>query len=118
VITGSQDTTAMIWDADAGAPLVKLAGHTAAVTSVAFSPDATRALTGSQDYTVKLWDTRTDLDRGKEILSLAGHQQEVTAVAFSPDGRLALSSSRDGTAIVWLAVDWHDNLALRTAMGR
>jgi WD40 repeat protein/serine/threonine protein kinase len=118
VITGSQDTTAIIWDADTGAQLVKLAGHTAAVTSVAFSPDATRVLTGSQDYTVKLWDTRIDLDRGKEILSLSGHQQEVTAVAFSPDGRLALSSSRDGTAIVWLAVDWRNNVALRTALGQ
>jgi WD40 repeat protein len=70
-------------------------------------------LTGSQDYSVKLWDARTDRELGKEILSLNGHQQEVTSVGFSPNGRLALSSSRDGTAIVWLAVDWHNNVALR-----
>ncbi len=118
VITGSRDFTAVIWDADTGTQLVELAGHTAAVTSVAFSPDATRVLTGSQDYNVKLWDARLDLKRGKEILSLPGHQQEVTSVAFSPDGRLALSSSRDGTAIVWLAVDWHNDVALRTAMSK
>lgn len=118
VITGSQDNTAIIWNAATGQRLVDLEGHTAAVTSVAFSPDATRALTGSQDNSVKLWDSRTDREHGKEILSLVGHQQEVTAVSFSPDGRLALSSSRDGTAIVWLAVDWHNNVALRTVMSQ
>ncbi len=116
VITGSEDTKAIIWDAATGAKLVELAGHTAPVTSVAFSPDASRVLTGSQDYNVKLWDAGKDRQGGKEILSLAGHQQEVTSVSFSPDGRLALSSSRDGTAIVWLAVDWHNRVALRTAM--
>jgi WD40 repeat protein len=106
VITGSQDKSAIIWDARTGKPMIHLAGHTASVTSVAFSPDSTRtrALTGSQDNTAKLWDANT----GKEILSLPGHTQEVTSVSFSPDGRNVLTSSRDGTAIIWLAEDWTD----------
>ena len=87
------------------------AGHTAAVTSVAFSPDGTRVLTGSQDNTAKLWDAAT----GKEILSLPGHTQEVTSVSFSPDGRNVLTSSRDGTAIIWLANDWRKSEPVRTA---
>jgi hypothetical protein len=82
--------------------LITLQGHTAAITSVAISPDGTRALTGSQDNTAKLWDAMT----GKEILSLPGHSQELTSVSFSPDGRNVLTSSRDGTAIIWLAADW------------
>lgn len=102
VITGSQDKKAIIWDVRTGKPLIELAGHTAAVTSVALSPDGTRALTGSQDNTAKLWDATT----GKEILSLPGHTQEVTSVSFSPDGLDVLTSSRDGTAIIWLASDW------------
>jgi WD40 repeat protein len=92
-------------DAQTGHELIKLEGHTAAVTSVAFSPDGTRALTGSQDNTAKLWDATT----GKEILSLPGHTQEVTSVSFSPDGQNVLTSSRDGTAIIWLARDWRKN---------
>ncbi len=79
-----------------------LEGHTAPVTSVAFTPDGTRAATGAQDNAVKLWDAKT----GKEILHLKQHSQEVSSVAFSPDGKLLLTSSRDGTAIVWPAVDW------------
>src|SRR5690606_3519632 len=71
-------------------------------TAVAISEDGQRALTGSQDNTIKLWDATT----GKEILTLTGHQQEVTAVGFSPTGHDVVSSSRDGSAIVWLAVDW------------
>ena len=36
-----------------------LYGHTGPVNSVAFSPDGTRILTGSSDFTAKLWDART-----------------------------------------------------------
>jgi WD40 repeat protein len=69
---------------------------------VALSPDGTRALTGSQDNTVKLWDALT----GKEILTLTGHNEEVTSVSFSPDGQDVLSSSRDGRTILWPSRDW------------
>jgi WD40 repeat protein len=71
------------------------------VTAVAFSPDASRVLTGSEDYTVKLWDAHA----GREILTLSGHTQGVTSVAFSPSGHEALTASRDGTAILWLTQD-------------
>ena len=54
-----------------------LTGHKAAVTSVAFSPDdeGSRALTGSDDYIVKLWDMRTTDD----ITRLAAESQPVEA---------------------------------------
>jgi WD40 repeat protein len=55
--------------------ILYLTGHTAAVTSVAFSPDAdgSRALTGSEDYIAKLWDTRTEAD----IAELASRNQTI-----------------------------------------
>jgi WD40 repeat protein/serine/threonine protein kinase len=101
IITGSQDNTAKVWDAE-GHEIATLEGHSAAITAVAFSRDGKRALTGSRDNTAKLWDAAN----GKEILSLPGHTQEVTSVSFSPDGKDVLTSSRDGTAIIWLAKDW------------
>ena len=87
------------------ASLLTLSGHTASVTSVAFSPDTKRVISGSQDQVAKLWDSET----GKEILTLSRHTEDVTSVTFSPDGRQVLTGSRDGTAVIWLSQDWSDH---------
>src|SRR5207237_6004170 len=56
-----------------------LYGHTAAVKSVAFSPDGTRLLTGGGG-TVKVWDART----GQPLLELKGHTDTVHGVRCTP----------------------------------
>ncbi len=108
IVTGSEDNTSIVWRlAEDKATIVHtLKGHTAGVTSVAFSHEEVpaRILTGSEDYTTILWDAAT----GQEILTLKGHTQEVTSACFSPDGKYALTSSRDGSAIIWLTTDWTD----------
>jgi TIR domain/WD domain, G-beta repeat len=70
-----------------------LDGHTA----VAFSQDGARVLTGSSDYTARLWDAST----GNALASLAGHTGPIGAVAFSPDGKRVLTGSNDKTARLW-----------------
>jgi WD40 repeat protein len=45
-----------VWDAQTGQELLTLKGHTNLVTSVAFSPDGQRLVSGSADDTVKVWD--------------------------------------------------------------
>ena len=52
------------------------------MSSVAFSPDGTRIVTGDCDGTTKVWDART----GKPLVELKGHAGTVNSVAFSPDG--------------------------------
>jgi hypothetical protein len=71
-----------------------LHGHTGPVRAVAFSPDGTRVLTGSEDNTAGLWDTGT----GKAVTTLAG---STYAVALSHDGTRIPTGSAANTARLW-----------------
>ncbi|KZO93003.1 WD40 repeat-like protein, partial [Calocera viscosa TUFC12733] len=77
---------------------VALEGHKDAVTSVAFSPDGKWFVSGSSDWTVRIWDAETGRAMGEP---LEGHENAVTSVAFLPDGKRVLSGSSDGTVRVW-----------------
>src|SRR5574341_184038 len=72
-------------------------GHTNEIFSVAFSPDGKYMLTGSNDWTARLWDART----GQVVHVFSGHTSGVTSVAFSPDGKYVLTGSLDSIARLW-----------------
>jgi WD40 repeat protein len=70
--------------------IVPQIAHSGYVDAVAFSPDGMHVLSGSFDYTLKLWDTAT----GQLIRTFQGHLGEVYSVTFSPDGARVLSRVR------------------------
>jgi serine/threonine protein kinase len=76
-----------------------LQGHMEAVGPIVCTPDGRRALTGSWDGTLRLWD----LESGAELRSFQGHIGWVWALAFAPDGRRALSAGGgvDKTVCLW-----------------
>ena len=80
-----------------GSSLRTFEGHRLSVTAVALSADSSRALSGSYDNTLRLWDLAT----GKSLRTLEGHTDRVTAVALSADATRALSGSADHTLRLW-----------------
>lgn len=73
--------------------------HQAPINDLAMSANSNRLISGSEDYTAKVWDS----DTGELILTLPSGN-EVTKVAISDDGQLALTSAPSEPITVW-AVD-------------
>jgi RNA polymerase sigma factor (sigma-70 family) len=78
---------------------VTLEGHAAAVLSLAFGGPEGKLLSGSADWTARLWPLQDF--RPLERTGTVGHLGHVLAVAFAPDGKHMATSSRDGTIRVW-----------------
>ena len=77
---------------------------------MAVTPDGRRAVSASEDKTLKVWD----LESGRALRTLEGHSDWVNGVAVTPDGRRAVSASWDKTLKVW---DLESGRALRTLEG-
>src|SRR5947209_5146689 len=70
-----------------------LTGHTEPVYAATFSRDQRYVVTGSFDFSVKVWEAGT----GKEFKTFAGpngHQKAVLSLGLSPDGALLASGSQ------------------------
>lgn len=92
--TGSDDSTAIMWDLQAdGEVVAQLRGHSDAVRSVHFCTDGGVLATGSVDKTVALWHTGT----GKHLHTLDGHSDAVMSCRFAPRSTQLASGSCDRT---------------------
>jgi hypothetical protein len=59
-------------------------------------------VTGSWDFSARIWDSNTGADLRK-LAGDDGHTGFVNAAVFSPDGKYVLTASDDGTAKIWNA---------------
>jgi len=99
MISGSNDKTIRIWDAETGTAVGNpLEGHTSMVASVAYSPSGRHIVSGSYDKTIRIWDAETGAAVGNP---LEGHTSTVASVAYSPSGRHIVSGSWDKTIRIW-----------------
>jgi len=97
VLSGSDDSTARLWNIDTGRETRRFEGHTGFINRVVFEPDGRTMLTGSDDDTIRLWDTAT----GKEIYRIEGHNDTIRDMALSADGRLLLAVSENNEMRLW-----------------
>ncbi len=113
IATGGQDDRIRFWDAETGQNvrtieslrgvvkgwengiIFSTEGHSEYINSIAFSPDGTLLLSGSDDQTIKLWD----VGRARLIRTFEGQTTDVTSVAFLGDGKRIASASGDGIRI-------------------
>ncbi|KIM36380.1 hypothetical protein M413DRAFT_292432 [Hebeloma cylindrosporum] len=70
------------------------------VSTVAVSQNGTRVLSGSEDQTIRIWNTAT----GEVVAELRGHAGRVNSVEFSPDDSQILSGSDDKMVHIWNAM--------------
>ena len=87
----------IILDAVTGAYTSILSEHNDQVRCLTFSLDGALLVSGSNDTTIKLWDTQT----GGVIRTFYGHTNYVTSVSISLDCTTIISGSWDKTIRLW-----------------
>ncbi|KAG8763615.1 hypothetical protein FRC11_000225 [Ceratobasidium sp. 423] len=101
VVSGSADCRVFIFEIGAATIRVvsgPLDGHNSPVTAVACSPDGSRAVSGSADGTICIWDTHT----GRRLAKYpASHLSSISQISFSPSGSRFASCSIDSTIYTW-----------------
>jgi WD40 repeat protein len=83
VVTSSKDGDARIWDAQTGAKVAVLSGHTGTVYDASFSPNGRWVVTGGE-ATAALWDAAT----GERVYFLRGDGHPIRAAAFTSPTRI------------------------------
>lgn len=105
-ISGSFDTSAILWSLNKGSAEQVLRFHESAVNAGAMLPDG-RIVTGGEDGKVAIW--QRGIAQPQQVFT--GHTAPVVALAASPDGKRLASASWDRTVRIW-PTDGGDTLGL------
>ena len=126
-VTGSDDHKVRVWQVIFGRQpgALTLTGHTAKVTSVSWSLDGTKIVSGSADKSIIVWDLHNEVNENSDQLVfraqinkfLNGHTEEVTSLSFSPDSNSIVSGSVDKTMRVWY-ISATENVVYASSAGR
>jgi WD40 repeat protein len=101
--TASAAAHVQLWDATTFREIAALSGFMKGLSSVAFSPDGQRLVTGGTGMeAVKLWD----LESHSCVLTLEGKGSLFAKIAFSADGTVLGSLSNPGVLHLWRAPSW------------
>ncbi len=100
ILTGSFDYAMMLWqlgEDGRARHLKRFDDHDGAVSAVAFLSDGRRALAGSDDGGLHLWD----LVSGRKLGFVGDHKAKILGLSIDQRGRLAATASWDRTVRIW-----------------
>ncbi|CUA72682.1 putative WD repeat-containing protein alr3466 [Nostoc sp, PCC 7120] [Rhizoctonia solani] len=99
-----------LYDVASSQMIGELQGHNRAIRSLAFLPNGKRLVSGSDDFTVCIWDTNN-----LQIVSgpFTEHTDSVSALKASPGGRFLVSAGLDDTVRIWNTETWQSRILFR-----
>ena len=98
-----------------GHSLYTYSGHKERVTSVDWSHDGKRIVSGSLDKTVQVWDAT--FSNAFPPYIYRGHTDQVLAVGWGPDSQRAVSGGADKTVQMWDAFNGENATVYRGHTG-
>src|SRR6266404_3523290 len=118
-ISGDDKGNIIIWDANLGIEVRRIAAHARSVTNLVFLSDGKRFVSGGTDQTFKLWDVESKqpirtfngphsklIEKLNESLPKSGEPKpkshsNIFDVAVSPDDCFILAGDLDGSLTLW-----------------
>ncbi|XP_069125623.1 transducin beta-like protein 3 [Argopecten irradians] len=111
LVSGGQDSTLKVWDIPEELNVQTMVSlhskvtekaHDKDINSVAMAPNDKFIASGSQDKTIKVWNTN-DLSL---LGVMRGHRRGIWCLQFSPVDQCLATSSADGTIKIWSLSDF------------
>jgi WD40 repeat protein len=97
LVTTGDNAGARVWDAETGASVALLRGHSGPVVDAGFNREGTLVVTAGSDGTARVWEAET----GAPLLTLPKRAGYLESAAFSSDGRMILTGGEDGVARIY-----------------
>lgn len=102
IVAGTGANSIVVYDIERRRSLHHVRGHTDDVNAVCFADKLSPHIlySGSDDCTIKVWDTRSMGD-GREAGAFVGHTEGLTYIDSKGDGRYILSNGKDQSMKLW-----------------
>lgn len=98
LVSAASDGKINVWDVKEGKLIKTLAGHTDAVTSLAYMKEMGYLASGSMDKTIKIWDVK----EGKLVKTLEVQSDYVCALGYIEENAFLVSSDKSDKGIsIW-----------------
>ena len=87
----------LVWEHTSESNILKQSSHLDNMTTLSYSPDSSRIITGSDDGLIKIWDVGS----GFHVATFTEHGSSVTGSVYSKRGNVLFTSSLDGSVRAW-----------------